>query len=93
MINIENRFSLSLRSNILYEEYLDPEYFRDKLNYFNGSVYSLQPKLDQTFLKRPNNPVDIINGLYFVGNGTHPGASISGVLSSAKIAAELIDAS
>jgi phytoene desaturase len=31
--------------------------------------------------------------LYFVGAGTHPGAGLPGVLSSAKIAEDLIRAS
>ena len=28
---------------------------------------------------------EIFNGLYFVGAGTHPGAGVPGVLSSAKV--------
>ena len=32
-----------------------------------------------------HNKSEIYSGLYFVGAGTHPGAGIPGVLSSAKV--------
>ena len=37
---------------------------------------------DQNSLELKNK---IFNGLYFVGAGTHPGAGVPGVLSSAKV--------
>jgi phytoene desaturase len=42
---------------------------------------------------RPHNRSEEFDNLYFVGAGTHPGAGVPAVLSSGKIAAELIDPS
>jgi len=39
---------------------------------------------------RPHNRSEDVENLYFVGAGTHPGAGLPGVLSSAKIAENLI---
>jgi phytoene desaturase len=39
---------------------------------------------------RPHNVSEEVKNLYFVGAGTHPGAGIPGVMSSAKIVAEMI---
>ncbi|MBD3386019.1 hypothetical protein GF407_13975 [candidate division KSB1 bacterium] len=41
---------------------------------------------------RPYNRSEEFDNLYFVGTGTHPGAGVPAVLSSGKIAADLIDA-
>jgi hypothetical protein len=40
---------------------------------------------------RPHNRSEEFDNLYFVGAGTHPGAGVPSVLSSGKIASELID--
>ncbi|MCB0000859.1 MAG: hypothetical protein KDE56_34080, partial [Anaerolineales bacterium] len=39
---------------------------------------------------RPHNRSEDVDNLYFVGAGTHPGAGLPGVLSSSKIAEDLI---
>ena len=39
---------------------------------------------------RPHNVSEDVDGLYLVGAGTHPGAGIPGVISSAKILDELV---
>ena len=39
---------------------------------------------------RDSNRSEDIHNLYFVGAGTHPGAGLPGVLSSSKIAEDLI---
>ena len=39
---------------------------------------------------RPHNQSEEVPNLYFVGAGTHPGAGLPGVLSSARIAEKLI---
>jgi phytoene desaturase len=45
----------------------------------------LERVLTQSAWFRPHNKSDDIDGLYLVGAGTHPGAGVPGVLSSAKI--------
>ena len=55
-----------------------------------GSGFSIQPKFTQSAYFRFHNKSEIYNGLYFVGAGTHPGAGVPGVLSSAKVLDKLI---
>ena len=52
---LEERFFPSLRSNIIFEKHIDPEYFHENLNYHLGAVYSLQPKLEQILHNRFHN--------------------------------------
>ena len=56
----------------------------------HNSAFSLQPTLTQSAWFRPHNRSEDFENLYFVGAGTHPGAGLPGVLSSAKIAENLI---
>jgi hypothetical protein len=46
--------------------------------------------LTQSAWFRPHNRSEDFDNLYFVGAGTHPGAGLPGVLSSAIIAENLI---
>jgi len=71
---------------------IDPRHFRDTLNSYRGSAFAVEPLLRQSAYFRPHNRSADVPNLYFVGAGTHPGAGIPGVLSSAKIAAGLIGA-
>ena len=50
----------------------------------------MKPSLLQSAWMRPHNRSEEFDNLYFVGAGTHPGAGVPAVLSSGKIAAELI---
>ena len=75
----------NLRENIVEEFYLTPDYFEKELNTKYGSGFSIQPKFSQSAYFRFHNKSEIYNGLYFVGAGTHPGAGVPGVLSSAKV--------
>jgi phytoene desaturase len=50
----------------------------------------VQPILTQSAWFRPHNRSEDIDNLYFVGAGTHPGAGLPGVLSSAKIVDDLV---
>jgi len=75
----------NLRENIVEDFYLTPDYFEKELNTKHGSGFSIQPKFSQSAYFRFHNKSEIYNGLYFVGAGTHPGAGVPGVLSSAKV--------
>ena len=80
----------NLRNNIVEDFYLTPDYFEKELNTKHGSGFSVQPKLTQSAYFRFHNKSEILDGLYFVGAGTHPGAGIPGVLSSAKVLDKII---
>ncbi len=75
----------NLRKNIVEDFYLTPDYFEKDLNTKFGSGFSVQPKFTQSAYFRFHNKSEIYDGLYFVGAGTHPGAGVPGVLSSAKV--------
>ena len=75
----------NLRENIVEDFYLTPDYFEKDLNTKHGSGFSIQPKFSQSAYFRFHNKSEVCDGLYFVGAGTHPGAGVPGVLSSAKV--------
>ncbi len=52
---------------------------------FRGSGFGLEPVLTQSAWFRPHNASSAVRNLYLVGAGTHPGAGLPGVLSSAKV--------
>jgi phytoene desaturase len=80
----------NLRENIVEDFYLTPDYFEKELNTKYGSGFSIQPKFTQSAYFRFHNKSEIYKGLYFVGAGTHPGAGVPGVLSSAKVLDKII---
>ena len=75
----------NLSENIIEDFYLTPDYFEKHLNTKYGSGFSIQPKFSQSAYFRFHNKSEIYDNLYFVGAGTHPGAGVPGVLSSAKV--------
>ena len=82
---MENSLLPDLRNNIVEDFYLTPDYFEKELNTKHGSGFSIEPKFGQSAYFIFHNKSEICDNLYFVGAGTHPGAVIPGVLSSAKV--------
>ena len=80
----------NLKENIIEDFYLTPNYFENDLNTKFGSGFSIQPKFTQSAYFRFHNKSEVYDGLYFVGAGTHPGAGVPGVLSSAKVLDKII---
>jgi phytoene desaturase len=87
---LEENYLPDLQANLIAEHYIDPLHFQNTLNSYLGSAFSFQPIFSQSAWFRPHNRSEEFDNLYFVGAGTHPGAGLPGVLSSAKIAADLI---
>ncbi len=87
---MESDLMPNLKENIIEDFYLTPDYFEKELNTKYGSGFSIQPKFSQSAYFRFHNKSEIYDGLYFVGAGTHPGAGIPGVLSSAKVLDKII---
>ena len=58
--------------------------FQDRLLSYKGAAFGLEPRLLQSAWFRPHNRSEDIERLFVVGAGTHPGAGMPGVLSSAK---------
>ena len=74
-----------IKKNVVSDFYLTPDYFEKDLSTLHGSGFSIQPKFSQSAYFRFHNQSEIFNNLYFVGAGTHPGAGMPGVISSAKV--------
>ena len=74
-----------IKENVVSDFYLTPDYFEKDLATLHGSGFSIQPKFSQSAYFRFHNQSEIFKNLYFVGAGTHPGAGMPGVLSSAKV--------
>ena len=87
---LEKRLLPGLRENIVTRRIFTPLEFEGELNTFQGSAFSVAPKLTQSAWFRPRNRDPLIPGLYLVGAGTHPGAGLPGVINSAKATARLI---
>ena len=87
---LEDNYLPDLQANIVSEHMIDPRHFESTLNSHLGAAFSIEPVLTQSAWFRPHNRSEDFDNLYFVGAGTHPGAGLPGVLSSSKIAEDLI---
>ena len=74
-----------IKKNVVSDFYLTPDYFEKDLATLHGSGFSIQPKFSQSAYFRFHNQSEVFENLFFVGAGTHPGAGMPGVLSSAKV--------
>lgn len=87
---LEERYLPGLKENLVTKRIFTPLDFETELNAHQGSAFSLEPILTQSAFFRTKNRDPKIQGLYFVGAGTHPGAGVPGVVNSAKATAGLI---
>lgn len=74
-----------LESRIVSSRIMTPLDFRDRMLSDRGAAFGLAPSLLQSAWFRPHNRSEDIENLFLVGAGTHPGAGVPGVLSSARI--------
>lgn len=87
---LEKSILPNLRQNITTCFYMTPDDFkRDYLSEY-GSGFSISPIFKQSAWFRFNNKSEDFKNLYFVGAGTHPGAGVPGVISSAKVLENLL---
>jgi phytoene desaturase len=73
-----------LRRHVVVRRHFTPADFRHELVAYQGSAFSVAPRLLQSAYWRPHNKDGRIPGLYLVGAGTHPGAGVPGVINGAK---------
>ena len=74
-----------LEQSIVSSHMMTPQDFSDRLLSFKGAAFGLEPLLTQSAWFRPHNASEEVENLYLVGAGTHPGAGLPGVLSSARV--------
>jgi phytoene desaturase len=86
---IEQRLSETvlpgLKDQVVTSKLFTPQDFHDRLLSVKGAAFGLEPVLTQSAWFRPHNRSEEVDGLYLVGAGTHPGAGVPGVLSSARV--------
>jgi phytoene desaturase len=80
-----------LGQRLVTSRVLTPQDFHDDYLSLHGTGFSFAPDLAQSAYLRPHNRSEI-EGLYLVGAGTHPGAGVPGVLSSAKVLDSIVPA-
>ncbi len=64
--------------------------WRDDFNVFRGAVFNLSHNWLQLGPMRPKVKSPDVEGLYWVGGGTHPGSGLLTILESANIAADYL---
>ncbi len=79
-----------LERHITAEFWMDPTDFRNDYRARYGAGFSIAPIFRQSAWFRYRNRDPHIENLYFVGAGTHPGAGLPGVISSAKVVETLL---
>ncbi len=78
-------------SSVIEEVFwMTPEDFAKDYRSMHGAGFSIEPRLTQSAWFRFHNRDSAVSNLYFVGAGTHPGAGLPGVVSSAKVVEELL---
>jgi phytoene desaturase len=90
--SLERHLLPGLNRHLVHAFYMTPlDFKRDYLSLW-GSGFSIAPILQQSAWFRFHNKAPQVDNLYFVGAGTHPGAGVPGVLSSAKVLQNIIRA-
>ncbi|WP_455141433.1 phytoene desaturase [Candidatus Hodarchaeum mangrovi] len=87
---LDKNYLPGLLDNIVTDRILTPLDFKKDYSSYKGTGFSLEPVFTQSAWFRPHNKSEDIKGLYLVGAGTHPGAGLPGVVSSAKVTTDLI---
>jgi phytoene desaturase len=87
---LDRRLLPGFEREIVTSKLFTPLDFRDRLASPLGAAFSLEPTLFQSAWFRPHNRSEEAKNLFLVGAGTHPGAGVPGVVSSAKIVDELV---
>lgn len=83
--HLDNTVLPGFTQHIVTEKLITPIDFEQRLLSFKGAAFGLEPVLLQSAWFRPNNKSEDIANFFLVGAGTHPGAGIPGVISSARI--------
>ena len=82
---LEETILPGLSHRIVTSHVISPVDFRDDYLSARGAGFGFEPVLTQSAWFRPHNRSETVENLFLVGAGTHPGAGLPGVLSSARI--------
>jgi phytoene desaturase len=88
--SLEENLIPGFASRVTASEVFTPETFKHRYCSPHGSGFSIEPRILQSAWFRPHNVSEEMKGLYLTGAGTHPGAGLPGVISSAEVLAQLV---
>ncbi len=89
---LDARILPGLADHLTEDFFLTPADFRTRYLSLHGTGFSIQPTLTQSAWFRFHNRSEELENLYLVGAGTHPGAGLPGVLSSARVLDRIVPA-
>ncbi len=87
---LETSIMPGLSQHIRAPFFMTPQDFRNDYQSVHGSGFSVAPLFRQSAWFRFHNQAEGLDNLYLVGAGTHPGAGLPGVVSSARVLDRLI---
>ncbi|WGL58587.1 phytoene desaturase family protein [Pigmentibacter sp. JX0631] len=87
---LAEKFMPGLEESIICESIFTPSDFESTLKSHLGNAFGLEPWILQSAGFRPSNSSPEIDGLYFVGANTQPGAGLPGVILSSRITCRLL---
>jgi phytoene desaturase len=90
IIALEKTIMPGLSQCITEDFFMTPENFKENYLSTQGSGFSISPLFSQSAWFRFHNRAEGIKNLFLVGAGSHPGAGLPGVISSAKLIDKLI---
>ena len=88
---LERTILPELRKHLVHTLIKTPDDFEQTFSSVEGSGFSIAPTFTQSAWFRFHNKSEGPRNLYLSGAGTHPGAGLPGVLSSAKVVDQLIE--
>jgi phytoene desaturase len=93
LADFETSFGLTgIADAVVVEHRMTPLDFARDLGAVWGNAFAVEPTLHQSAYFRQPNRDRRLDGLYFAGAGTHPGAGVPGVLMGAEVTAGLVAA-
>ncbi|WP_208347051.1 phytoene desaturase [Pseudaestuariivita rosea] len=92
MADVLDKVIPGFRDHLSASEIFTPEEFKSRYLSPFGAGFSIEPRILQSAWFRPHNVSEEASGLYLCGAGTHPGAGLPGVVSSAEVLAKLVPA-
>ncbi|MEM7570424.1 MAG: phytoene desaturase family protein, partial [Pseudomonadota bacterium] len=87
---LEETLLPGLSQHIATSKIMTPVDFKDRLNAPFGAAFGPEPRMFQSAWFRAHNRSEEVENLFLVGAGTHPGAGVPSVVTSAKLLDDLV---
>jgi len=87
---LEETIMPGLGDHVVTSRIMTPNDFADELNAPHGAAFGPEPTIFQSAWFRPHNVSEEVKNFFLVGAGTHPGAGVPSVITSAKVLDEVI---